>query len=236
MADKLVQLAKTLPFVVKTPSEADKMRCEGKRGSSLWTHEARMFNERTVYLNKSTTKYIIIGVHAKTFEPTIKICDRATGAYVTVSSLERIGKFRELVQKLVNGEQSFNAEARGAEVQVEVLSTVLWRITSGPIGLTMHKVSLDNFLLFSDCIFTELNMRMDGAKYHSFISELCDEIVKNHMTVNDVWKHLHGVINDNMAADGDKFRFSIAKDLVLNRGYFMIMDEYSHLYNVEKNE
>lgn len=52
--------------------------------NKMWTNEGRMFDERIIYLNKSTSKFVIIGVDIITFEPTMKICDRATGLFFTI--------------------------------------------------------------------------------------------------------------------------------------------------------
>lgn len=235
MAEKLVQLGKTMSVGLSTPTERDitKLNANEKKTttrSGLWTHEGRMFNEKVVYLNKSTTKYVIIGIHPINFEPTIMICDRVTGAYLCISSLERITNFKNLVRKLVASDDTYEIEAKAAGVRVDAIpSACLWRLTSGYVGLSMHRVSLDNFLLVADCILQEVHTRCNGERYKEFIGSLQQYIAERNMTPKQKWDYLNElqVIALNTESKHD---YRVLSDLIFNRAQFMCMDEYVDFY------
>lgn len=60
-----------------------------------------MFNEKIVFLNKSTTKYAIFGTHSTTFKSTMRICDRSTGAYFSID-FDQYDIFLKQVKNLLN--------------------------------------------------------------------------------------------------------------------------------------
>lgn len=47
--------------------------------------ETRMFNETILFLNKSTTKFLIIGINPVEFTPNLRICDRSSGDHISMN-------------------------------------------------------------------------------------------------------------------------------------------------------
>ncbi len=80
MAEKYVQMGKMFN---PTPSVSEFTSVDGakkrKLQLGLWTCEGRMFYEKVIFLNKSTTKFVIVGIDPVAFSPKMKFCDRATG-------------------------------------------------------------------------------------------------------------------------------------------------------------
>lgn len=160
MAEKMIEMSKMAPFGLAIPTEADKKSFESpskkiKTGNQhkLWTHETRMINEKIIYLNKSTAKYVILGNNCTTFEEAIKICDRTSGSHITLTGPQQI-HFNQIVDKLIsNHEYDAELESRSG-VEITQLSDGIWKFKerNGFGSIVLQKISLENYLYIKECI------------------------------------------------------------------------------------
>lgn len=70
--------------MAKFGENSEEMDKTKRQATKLWTHEGRLFNERIIYLNKSTSKHIIMGIDFNTFKAVMLLCDRVSGFHVPV--------------------------------------------------------------------------------------------------------------------------------------------------------
>jgi len=125
-------------------------RCKIEQGK-LWTHEPRMWAEKFFYLNKSTTKYVIVGLEPETFRPLVRICDRVTGKYISIPQAQ-FEAFHKVIAKIINGTYTLNGGyIEGEEVAdsgMKFASTAngIWRIADALTSIQIHSSSLKSFL------------------------------------------------------------------------------------------
>lgn len=240
MAEKIVELSKLAPFGLKrpTPEDAAALERSNKRSINhfmhkLWTHEARMFAEKTFYLNKSTTKYIIIGNDVETFEAAVKICDRTTGSHITISRFWNITEFFISVGKLIKtGEIQFDDTV----VDVEKLPGEMWKFTQkiGYGSIVLHKISLQNLIPIITFINCETTTR------HNQTSRYVDalDIYKDKMSTSSAKskeekireiaaiKH-EETIPDDLAS----FLYGFGEELIIIAPHLETLEKYAMFYN-----
>lgn len=238
MAEKIVEMSKLAPFGLKRPTAEDIESLNGpskkcKIGSGLWTHETRMFDEITIYLNKSTTKYVIIGIDPETFDATMKICDRTTGAHISISTGGKIIKFCQLIAVLLNGDDFVDAEY-DASVLVTQLPNDLWKITpeTGHGSIVLHKISLENFSRSSYCIEYEAGQRqLLSSKYAEFVKYLRNQFLTSPPPSKA--RKLE-IIEHQLYSGSDidmDVQYPFAFGLVTHRPYLETLESYAIFYN-----
>lgn len=70
------------------------------------------------YFPHSTTKFVIIGVHPITFQPTIKFCDRTNGSFAAVSTLDSFMIFVTIIEHILAGMEVVQAWEEQAGVKI----------------------------------------------------------------------------------------------------------------------
>lgn len=234
MAEKFVQVRKMFDSTLKTPSDmGDGSSIEKKKKTlhGLWTCEERMFYEKIIFLNKSTTKYVIVGMHPITFNPMMKFCDRATGAYFSIDMEKNVFFFRHISSLLDNNFAVDKHEDSG--IISEELRPNIWKIkTPNEIGVVIHRVSLEKIIELQDCIFGELNHRL-----------LCMDEYKNtiekwradHTDFSErgVLAYLHEI---RMGETVGTIKYQAALDLVFNREYLLTLPEYYDFFRPKASD
>lgn len=227
MAEKIVELSKIAPFGLKRPSASDiAMLAKSTKTSNnqiasrqLWTHEKRMFAERTIHLNKSTTKYLIIGNDFTTFEPTMKICDRTTGSHVTISTTEKINNFCKIVRHIVYGDEDESIDG-DAGVLVE------------PVSPELYKISLQQFTSNDICIIREVKLREEwSSKYPKIIEIIRADVTSTPQMSQEeklyaIYQYMSRVEEDEQALTTE-----IAFGIIINRSYLQGLEAYAAFYN-----
>lgn len=81
--------------------EARKILKAEHTSRKLWAHEGRLFDEKFIYLNRSTTKYVTVGLEPEFYEPRIRICDRLSGNHITLKIESMVNFYRLLTYFLM---------------------------------------------------------------------------------------------------------------------------------------
>lgn len=160
MAEKLVEMSKMAPFGLQIPSAEDVAVLE-----KLWTHKTRLLDEKAFYLNKSNTKYVMIGIDSGTFYATIRICDRTNGCHVIISQRAKILKFMELVKKILD-EEEIDAElelASGISARKMMHNIVKLDQQTGYGTVVLHKTNLENIVINRVYIEREVKKKADKS-------------------------------------------------------------------------
>lgn len=127
---------------------------------NLWTHEDRMYAEKFFYLNKSSTKYAIVGLDTHTVKPVLRICDRATGRHISIihTGLE---PFIMVLANIVNCTYTLrrglieNIDDQIACMKFECIGNGIWRISDGHTeysNLQIHTSTIKNLLRIMELI------------------------------------------------------------------------------------
>lgn len=242
MAEKIVQMSKLAPFGLKRPSAEDiaslQPPAKNARSAGLWTHETRMFAEKIIYLNKSTTKYVIIGNDPQTFEVTMKICDRVTGSHITISTMNRIYFFMDHIKFLVTGSGEIVGDIKTISSKY---SKDQWKFSQqeGFGVIVMHKISLEIFHRSRFCIEHTLMKRADWAtKFAAMLQSVKDELKR--FSARDQKPAMEEIVYKGFSKrDGDLsheaaeerlIKYHIAFGLIVNQSYFETLKEYEPIY------
>lgn len=140
-------------------------KCKIDQGS-LWSHEDRMLGEKFFYLNKSTTKYAIVGLDHRTIRPIVKLCDRATGRYISIkhSALE---SFASVLSAIITGSYTLtyghidNIDPLLEDLKFASMGNCIWRIASAhdkASSLQIHISSLKNLVRIMDVIRCQIGL------------------------------------------------------------------------------
>lgn len=194
--------------------------------NKMWTKEGRMFDEKVIYLNKSTTKFVIIGVDPITFDPTMKICDRTTGLNFSIT-LNRFNDFTRCVAKALGTNYTVrneNYDDDDCGFTFTQLVDGLWKIVSNvPLPLSsmvIQRVSLENYINIEHLIQKELTRRVGG--YVEFVQWIGDRT--ENMNEKDILSFLNQYI---LECHDDTFRYRIVMDLICNKDYLLTLPSYN---------
>lgn len=154
------------------PSKMTKI--EGK----LWTSEDRFFMEKVFHLNKSTTKYLIVGNEPNSYEPAARICDRVTGTYITVKK-ENFPDFMHIIGAILTHQYTLdNGILRGSGdisgVKFRHVTPGIWKLCQVDLphaSINIHESSLGTLVRISRLIVTRLLSNVE--------SEICMEVIEN---------------------------------------------------------
>lgn len=223
MAEKFVKIGKMFDPTLPTPSSVDEEPPKKKKKiqSGLWTCEGRMFHEKIIFLNKSTTKFVIVGIHPISFKPMMKICDRATGTYFSIGMEQFVFFFRHITS-LIDEDFPFGSD-EDSGIEVIPISMNVWKIrTPTELGIVVHKTSLEKLIEIQDCIFSELNQRLSCLEeYKNTIDEIRDATTE--FSEREILKYLHEIrMNENVGS----LKYQVALDLVFSRDYLLTLPEY----------
>lgn len=159
------------------PSKMTKVET-GIHPGKLWTREERMIDEKFFYLNKSTTKYAIVGLEPEFLEPIVRICDRVTGSHISIKK-ENFGEFTRIVSSILN--DTYKLERGFIEgstllcgIRFYCVTKDIWKITQADIdhvSVLIHKASFMSFMGIAEFIQRRITTA-DTTGYLAFIKEL----------------------------------------------------------------
>jgi hypothetical protein len=137
-----------------------------------------MFNETFIYLNKSTTKYIIVGIDPNTYVPNMRFCDRSTGSHLTLN-VNQFAHFVQIVNAAITGVYNPNNFAHTDElfafsgIIFRQIGNRMFKITSSlrPGSVITRTDTLQKFMKVERIILRELISR-DGLVYRQALDEL----------------------------------------------------------------
>lgn len=244
MTEKIVDMAKLAPFGLPTPTEADKKSLEppskkfkaAGNQNKLWTHDARMINEKFIYLNKSTTKYVIIGNDAETFLEGVKICDRTNGSHITFRYLPG---FKEIVDGIITkGEQNPDLESK-VGVNFMKLSDGIWKIKeeNGFGTIVLQKISLENFLYCYEILYNHWFNRWNSSDalksaamgMRSTLANL-DADAKKKEILSFIEKGNSNFITGGFENREERLKHCLATSIITCRPYLHTLEEYKDFY------
>lgn len=203
--------------------------------NKLRTRETRMFDEKTIYLNKAATKYVNIGADPVTFDAAIQICDRTTGNHITISTTDRILSFIRLALILLDGGDIIDV-AYDATVTVTTMFGEMWKFTqdSGNDNVVLHKVNLKWFVRSSFCIEYEVMQRQTlSSQYIRIMSYIKINMQENpKSTKEEKWTLIHNLMLNGADDDRDENTyFQLCFGIITNRPYLETLESYADFYN-----
>lgn len=184
--------------------------------SKLWTHERRLFLEKFFYLNKSTTKYMIVGIDPETFEHRVRICDRVSGCNISIPK-ENFFEFVRVIDSVLTNSYSLE---RGVITTAGPLCGIkfhchtgeIWKLTPIPPGaaytsLLIHISSFKTILQIAPIIMAILNEAEVGKLCAQMINDIRADTVgmteaetMSYLT-NSLEKFLPGCIGFDLTAN-----------------------------------
>lgn len=188
-----------------------------------------MFNERMIYLNKSTTKFAVVGIHPVKFTPGVNICDRASGNHFGLSS-EEYASFMSKIQSRGDKKSADEyIEDTTPGIQVERYSKDTWKITvvEGAFRNTMviHNSTLDKMTAVDTCIREEMVRRMrQGEDYRSVMAKIRADTVD--MDAKQITDFLFNIRPKSLISSKSTTQQQLALDLIFHREYFITLPEY----------
>lgn len=201
-----------------TPSKMAKLADKQQSQIKLWTHEDRMFNERFFYLNKSTTKYVIVGHDARTLEALVRICDRATGSYITITKMN-FQPFMLCVRSLMEGTYSMGRgciEGTGplCGIKFSSVTSDIWKLSQVDLNhanVLIHKSTFNTLMRIEELI----TMRITDYTPSEYL-EVIETIRQNCLGMDEaeIFKHLYEAIKKYQPGD---IAYRIHSDLICNR-------------------
>lgn len=221
-----------------SPTLDDKPESAKKWKQGMRTREMRMFRERIIFLNKSTTKFVIIGIDPITFEPSIKICDRESGDFVFMDMLKLqylLGLYSQhnmsMIAKSFGGTMHIDnpvLDDFAFELCTESRISNVWKIkVKGHDGrlnsLYIHSTSLDKLSEVFGCIKDEMtNRETNGLQFKVPFEKLQNETDGKNET--QIVNHLHQVLR-TMAPDTTDYQLSF--DLICHRESLVDLKKYN---------
>lgn len=193
--------------------------------NKLWTKEGRMFSERIIYLNKSTTKYVIIGVDPVSFVPTMTISDRCTGCHISIT-LNQFTSFTRAVSEVLNTPMIGDDVDHGhpaCYIDFVLVGEGIWKLSSSynrVNSILIQKISLLNFERIAYIIREELRLRDGGYK------EEMDRIHKETENMNEI-EILHFLEGQLREVRSSSLRYNLLIDLICNKDYLITLSEYN---------
>lgn len=196
--------------------------------SVLRTSEGRMFNEKFIFLNKSTSKFVIIGIHPVTFQACLKICDRASGSFVSMT-LDNFVQFVRYIRVLLDdpfADENFDNEDEDRILKlfsVESLSKDVWKIAPvDGFGIAVHRLTLENLLESESCIYGEMFRRLCGEDYKKAMDKLRFETVD--YSEKAILEQLQKMRIGN---EHSSIEYQLAFDLICHHDFFITLQEYN---------
>lgn len=220
-------MAPTQSKMAKLSSTQDKVSTNTQAGK-LWNHEPRMFGEKFFYLNKSTTKYGITGLDAELFEPVFRICDRATGCFITIKQTN-FDEFARIVSSIVDGtyalERSFIKNSGSLSgIKFYSQGNDIWKLcqTNGNHStVLMHRSSFKTFARMEQLIRGQITALEPGA-YLKYIEEL--RVNTEGMDEAEIFGYLNGMTS---TLKEGTVEYQVIFDLISNRDSYIDLTQFS---------
>lgn len=208
-----------------------------QQAAKLWTHEPRIFAEKIFYLNKSTTKYIITGIDPVQLYQLVRICDRATGSFITIKQTD-FDEFARLASSVLNSTYTLS------EGYIENSSTLsgikfcylgsdiwkLWQVDLNYASIIMHKSSFGTFARLEKLI----RGRIMTANTTGYLNAMA--AITNHTEGMDEAEILAFLDEKITTFDEYSIEHQVISDLICNReSYIEIAHMRDTFYNRNKN-
>lgn len=198
-----------------------------RKKPGLWTSEGRLFNEKTIYLDKTTTKYVIIGVDPVRFEAVVHFCCRLTGNHFTLDE-ENFHTFLAQLDQAVRLYEVDTLQDSGVKIKLSGNFCTLYKDKT---IFLLHCISIDNLLYFAREIIMALTERSKLASTYRTITEKYQSLTAkmNHEETCEFLKS--SIMPIHFGTD----EYNILSDLICNYGYFVTLDKYkNHFYALQK--
>lgn len=199
----------------------------------LWKYENRMFMERILYLNNTTTKYIIVGIHPVNFEHRVRICDRTTGCHISVEK-ENFNAFLHVVKsviektyKLVRGIITSPDPVCG--VKFHCYTSEIWKLSLVNKPYTSVFVDISGFktlLRIEPIILKLLGETEDGKLCCETIKEIAEATFD--MTEDESMAYLKTRLEQ---LDPQCIEFMVIADLITNKDSYINISSFRDIYN-----
>jgi hypothetical protein len=195
-------------------------------GNKLWRSEGRLFNECFIYLNKSTTKYLIIGTDPVTFGTLIYFCDRSTGNYVTIKKDEFDAFTQHVKNILYDGPKHDTIQV--CDANFTHFSENIWKLQNKnkPGSILVHKKTFENFMRIEHLILREVISR-DGGTVDRMITTMTVET--ECMSKNEFWNYIHEEWAESTYGSQ---KYQILSDLICKSDSFITLPMYKKLYKI----
>jgi len=186
----------------------------------LWTREVRMFNEKFVFLNKSTTKYIIIGNDPIDFDVVVRICDRVTGTHVSMDAAT-FSHFLSHLTAAHDGTYSLDSLLRG--VDIKVIRDMFW-VKTAKDSIPLHSITVENLIRIPRELIHEIKLHEDcRSEYRGFFEKYRASTAGLDPSETTAFlRHLLSQLNRYSDRDEHTFLF----DLIVNRDYLYTLEKY----------
>lgn len=196
-----------------------------KRSEKLTRSEGRMFLEKTVQLNKSTTKYAIIGIHPISFQSVMKICDRSSGSFFSITSDQYIDFIRRIKAVLdENFIVDIYEDSEDRPLTITPLSQNVWRIeTDEGTGAALHRITLENLIRFDTYILNDLIQRKRWGRESEEVFEAMHFDTAD-FTEREILAYLDTA---SKKMEYGSLRHQLAVDLIINREYLLTLHKYN---------
>lgn len=185
---------------------------------------------KTVYLNKSTTRYVIIGNDPVDFSAVVCICDRVTGSHVTIPK-GIFGSFLSHLQATENGTFSLDSILDG--VSIILIRDVFW-ISTDKGTVSLGRISVENLLRIGYLVMVELQNHHFYKHIYKNIVESYREMTAN-MNLEKTCEFLQKTIRTTtIAQDADEY--TVLFDLITNRDYLITLDTYKDFFGINNKQ
>lgn len=209
-----------------SPPERKMAKIEPSTGK-LWTSEERMFGEKIFYLNKSTTKHVIVGFEPKNLDPVVKICDRVTGNNITIKKMN-FPEFTRVAVSILQGTYTLeNGFIKNASdlcgIKFKSSSNGIWELAPVDLkfsSILIHHSSFKTLLRIERLILKEL-MYADSAFYLSYIEELRENSIE--MDINEIFEYLY---EQTTKFTTKCMEYQILSDLICNFDSYSKLNEF----------
>ncbi len=183
----------------------------------LWTNEERMFGEKVFYLNKSTTKHLIVGLEPNNFKGLVKICDRVTGKHITIIR-ENFSTFIRVIDSILTTSYTLeNGHVRktgdNSGIKFGVISDGIWKLSevdNPRASIFMHRTTF-HALLRIDELVTRRLLFLESMGLEKFIEMLTAETID--LTEDQIIPYLYTKI-DKFLVDSMEYQF--IADFIVN--------------------
>lgn len=204
-----------------------------KHSCKSWSHEDRLFGEKVFYLNKSTTKYVNIGLDPESLSPLVRICDRVSGCYITIKK-KNFNEFTRIISSIINYSCKLDRgyikrSALLCGIKFCAMGKNIWKLTQ--VGLDyatvhIHEANFRTYLRIAPLISVHLD-EYDPVAYNQYIEELRCEI--GEKSEDEIIKYLYEQLTKFKSGQTEH---QVLTDLICNQESYMDLEKFNaEFYN-----
>lgn len=198
-----------------------------------------MFCEKFICLNKSTTKFAIIGFHPVRFVPIITICNRESGDNFSLTSRQYSKFIRKLQirdRRIINDKKNefsfiYNDDdsEHDMDMRLDRYNNDTWKISVNEgnknSSMVLHNFTVNKLVDIDICIRAELEVRKKKSlEYPRYIDELRLNTI--NMNEKEIINYLIDIHTTPALSDPGTLQQQIALDLIYHREFFLTLREY----------